>query len=216
MANRLPVNPTRMELLRMRKRLVVAQRGHKLLKDKLEGMMKDFVRLAGNYKAQRKAVAKAWPEVRQEFGAALALSSPAIIGDALEAEHRPLTLRMETQRIMGVPLPQFRAEFGAPAGACSLVHTPVQLDTAITETLALFPVLLQLAESEQAVRLLAREIERTRRRVNALEHTVIPRIQTTVRFIAGKLDEMERSNTVRLMKIKAMRTAAEAGENAGL
>lgn len=209
MANRLPVNPTRMELLRLRKRLLVAQRGHKLLKDKLEGMMKEFVRFAADYKAQRKTIATEWPRVREEFSAAIALSSPGIIGDALEAEQRPLTLRTVTRRIMGIPLPHFEAESGNPAGACSLVNTPAQLDTAISETLALFPVLLQLAETEQAVRLLASEIERTRRRVNALEHTVIPRIQETVRFIAGKLDEMERSNTVRLMKIKAMRTAVE-------
>ncbi|MBI2434189.1 MAG: V-type ATP synthase subunit D [Candidatus Hydrogenedentes bacterium] len=208
MATRLAVNPTRMELLRLRKRLVVARRGHKLLKDKLDGLMKEFLELARKYKELRERVDEQLPAILRQFVLAEVTSSGAVVEDALLHMQQEMSIDIGERRIMGVPVPQFTAHFGTP-GAYSLVQTPTLLDSASAELRAFLPKLLQLAESEQAVLLLAQEIEKTRRRVNALEHNMIPRLLTTVRYITSKLDETERSNISRLMKIKAQRLAQE-------
>lgn len=206
---RLAVNPTRMELLRLRRRLVVARRGHKLLKDKLDGLMKEFMEIAKEYKRARLEVDVELPRVLKLFVLAEITSSRSITENALETTRQELEIVMMPRRLMSVIIPQFEARFGESQGGYSLVHTSPELDLAIGGLKAFLPKLLRMAELEETVRRLCREIEKTRRRVNALEHTFIPRMVETVKYITSKLDEMERSNTTRLMKIKAQRLAAE-------
>jgi len=206
---RLAVNPTRMELLRLRKRLVVALRGHKLLKDKLDGLMKEFLEIAKEYKRFRLAVDDELPYVLKLFVLAEITSSRTITENALESTKQDLQLTVKPRRIMSVVVPKIDVVFGTVSGMYSFVHTSPELDQAIHSLKEFLPKLLRMAELEETVRRLSVEIEKTRRRVNALEHTFIPRMQETVKYIKSKLDEMERSNTSRLMKIKAMRIAQE-------
>jgi len=194
-----------MELLRLRRRLVVAQRGHKLLKDKLDGLMKEFMQVAKEYKTARLAVDDELPYVLKLFVLAEITSTRLITENALENTRQDLDLVPGRRRLMGVIVPQFEINFGKSPGGYSFVHTSPELDQAIVRLKEFLPKLLKMAELEEIVRRLSREIEKTRRRVNALEHTFIPRMVETIKFITSKLDEMERSNTSRLMKIKAQR-----------
>jgi len=202
---RLAVNPTRMELLRLRKRLTVARRGHKLLKDKLDGLMKDFGKYANAYKERRLAVDKQLPEVLKHFVLAEATSSRAVIEDALDLTRQELYVDAQLRRVMGVAIPRIDVTFGEAQGGYSLMHTSPELDSAIDSLKKFIPELLHMSELEQTVRLLSQEIEKTRRRVNALEHTLIPNMAETSKYIKSKLDEIERSTTSQLMKIKADR-----------
>lgn len=199
-----------MELLRLRKRLVVARRGHKLLKDKLDGLMKDFAAIAQEYKELRMAVDEELPQTLKLFVLAEATSSRRITEDALELSQQELQLSLQSKRMMGVQVPHLDIAFGARLGGYSLLHTSPELDQAIANLKTFLPKLMHMAELEETVRRLSFEIEKTRRRVNALEHTVIPRMVETVKFITAKLDEMERSTTTRLMKIKVQRLARQA------
>ncbi|MCX7966492.1 MAG: V-type ATP synthase subunit D [Syntrophorhabdaceae bacterium] len=208
--SRLPINPTRMELLRLRKRLVVAQRGHKLLKDKLDGLMKEFLEISNKYKTSRLIVDEELPQILKLFVIADITSSRQITENALESTKQDLELKINRNRIMGVIVPKFEFSFGETKGMYSFIHTSPELDRAISSLKDFMTELLKMAELEETVRLMAVEIEKTRRRVNALEYTVIPRMQETVKYITNKLDEMERSNTARLMKIKALRLAQES------
>ena len=209
MAGRLAVNPTRMELLRLRKRLVVAQRGHKLLKDKLDGLMQEFLEIAKEYKQFRLAVDDELPYVLKLFVLAEITSSRRITENALESTRQELQLTVTPRRLMSVVIPKMEATFGTTGGMYSFVHTSPELDQAIDSLKKFLPKLIRMAELEETVRRLSIEIEKTRRRVNALEHTFIPRMKETIKYIMSKLDEMERSNTSRLMKIKAQRVAQE-------
>jgi len=208
---RLALNPTRMELLRLRKRLVVARRGHKLLKDKLDGLMKEFMNTARDYKALRLRVDEELPRILRQFVLAEVGSNSAVIEDALLNMKQEMNIEVRERRIMGVTVPRYLSQFGA-AGAYSLVHTPALLDAAGAELRAFLPTLLQLTELEQTILLMCEEIEKTRRRVNALENNMIPRMAETARYITSKLDENERSSISRLMKIKAQRLAQEEAE----
>ncbi|HNV21058.1 MAG TPA: V-type ATP synthase subunit D [Candidatus Hydrogenedentes bacterium] len=207
---RLAVNPTRMELLRLRKRLAVARRGHKLLKDKLDGLMKDFGEYAKAYKERRLAVDEQLPRVLKYFVLAEATSSRAVTEDALDLTRQDLVIETQLRRVMGVAIPHIEVSFGEVRGGYSLMHTSPELDSAIDSLKKFIPELLHMSELEQTVRLLSQEIEKTRRRVNALEHTLIPNMAETIKFIKSKLDEMERSTTSQLMKIKADRMAEGA------
>ncbi len=209
MAGRLAVNPTRMELLRLRKRLVVAQRGHKLLKDKLDGLMQEFLEIAKEYKQFRLAVDDELPYVLKLFVLAEITSSRRITENALESTKQELQLTVRPRRLMSVIIPKIEATFATTGGMYSFVHTSPELDQAIDSLKKFLPKLIHMAELEETVRRLSIEIEKTRRRVNALEHTFIPRMKETIKYIMSKLDEMERSNTSRLMKIKAQRIAQE-------
>lgn len=209
MPGRLAVNPTRMELLRLRKRLVVARRGHKLLKDKLDGLMKEFLEIAKEYKRFRLLVDDELPYLLKLFVLAEITSSRKITENALESIKQELRLVVHQRRVMSVVIPKFEVNFGATGGTYSFVHTSPELDQAIDSLKRFLPKLLRMSELEETVRRMSMEIEKTRRRVNALEHTFIPRMGETIRYITSKLDEMERSNTSRLMKIKAQRIAQD-------
>jgi len=198
-----------MELLRLRKRLAVAQRGHKLLKDKLDGLMQEFLEIAKEYKRFRNAVDEELPGVLKLFVLAEITSSRKITENALESTRQDLQLTVKPRRLMSVVIPKIEVSLGTTSGMYSFVHTSPELDQAIDSLKEFLPKLLRMAELEEIVRRLSTEIEKTRRRVNALEHTFIPRMSETIKYIMSKLDELERSNTSRLMKIKAQRIARE-------
>ncbi|HNZ57916.1 MAG TPA: V-type ATP synthase subunit D [Syntrophorhabdaceae bacterium] len=202
---KLAINPTRMELLRLRKRLVVAQRGHKLLKDKLDGLMKEFINLAKEYRDFRLEVDEELPYVLKLFVLAEVTSSRQITESALESIKQKLTLDVTRRRLMSVAIPKIDVSLGESGGAYSFIHTSFELDVAVKSLKNFMQKLIRMAELEEAVRIISKEIEKTRRRVNALEYTMIPRMLETIKFITSKLDEIERSNTSRLMKIKEIR-----------
>jgi len=206
----LRANPNRMELLKLRRRRDVARRGHKLLKDKLDELMKEFQARISDNRRLRKDVERELAQafglfalVRAEAGGA-ALASALMAGEAL-----PL-LEVREKSLMSVRVPVFElAELPEPGGY-SLATTPALLDSALGRLAAVAPRMLELAEREKAIELLAGEIERTRRRVNALEYVLIPTIEAAVRDITMKLDEAERGNLTRLMKVKDMIAQQEA------
>ncbi|MHB8110377.1 MAG: V-type ATP synthase subunit D [Syntrophorhabdaceae bacterium] len=204
---RLAVNPTRMELLKLRRRLVVARRGHKLLKDKLDGLIKEFMNIAREYRELRQTVDDELPYVMKLFVLAEITSSRAITENALESVRQELDIKVLPVRLMGVRVQKLEIQYGDVTGRYSLVHTSAELDMAIAKLREFLPKLLAMAQMEDMVRRLSSEVEKTRRRVNALEHTFIPRIQETIRFITSKLEETERSATSALMKIKSQRLA---------
>lgn len=206
---RLAVNPTRMELLKLRRRLVVARRGHKLLKDKLDGLIKVFMNIAHEYRVLRQAVDDELPYVMKLFVLAEITSSRAVTENALESARQELDIAITPVRLMGVRVQKLDINYGEVTGRYSLVHTSAELDIAIAKLREFLPKLLSMSQMEDTVRRLSSEVEKTRRRVNALEYTFIPRIEETIRFITSKLEETARSTTSALMKIKAQRMARE-------
>jgi len=201
----LHVNPTRMELGKLKKRLQVAKRGHKLLKDKLEEMMKQFLGLVEENRHLRETVEESLSEVFKGFLLARAQMSPEFLTGAIAYSKHKLTLEAGIQRRMGLEVPSFKITSAVEAGKglpYGLAQTSSELDQAILLLLDSFGPLLELSEVEKAVELMAAEIEKTRRRVNALEFVLIPQLEETIRFITMKLEENERSTLTRLMKVK--------------
>ena len=201
------INPTRMELSRLKKRLTTAVRGHKLLKDKRDEMVRQFVLLARENKALREKVDRALSEALHDFLLASAVMSSENMETALMYPAREVSLRLGKQNIMSVEVPKIEVESiaetpgGAPYG---YAFTSGELDNAITTLAEVLPQLIELAEKEKSASMLADEIEKTRRRVNALEYVLIPQMQQNIRTISMKLDENERGNLSRLMKTKEM------------
>jgi len=201
-----------MELLRLHKRLQIAVRGHRLLKDKLEGLTRIFMDMVKDYRQARE-------EVRRELSAVLGLFTLARLTSAAQAVDQALSqiksgigLKAGSRKIMGVPVPKFDIIEEEGAASYSLLDTPPELDEAVAALEDLFRKMIRLAELEQTVHLLAIEIERTRRRTNALEYTLIPGIKDTIRSIKAKLEELERGNITRLMKVKEMIAARRMEE----
>lgn len=202
------INPNRMEMLKLRRRLTTAARGHKLLKDKLEGLIKDFMELLEGYRQARRRLDDELPGVLRLFVLAGLSSGEASIESALRQARNRLELKVSVRRFMGVAVPTFEPQFERGAGY-SLLNTPPELDEAISSLQSYFPTILDLAQREEGIRRLLKEIERTRRRVNALEYVIIPDIRQTIGEIKMKLDEIERGNVTRLMKMKDMRLSQE-------
>ena len=202
------VNPTRMELSRQKKKLVTATRGHKLLKDKRDELMRQFLELVRENKALREKVEAGIAEANRNFVLAKAGVSDATLNAALLAPKQEVFLEAGTRNVMSVNIPVFTAKTRTPdAGDIypyGYAFTSGDLDDAVKSLSDLLPDLLRLAEIEKSCQLMAIEIEKTRRRVNALEHVMIPDAQEKIKFITMKLDENERSTQIRLMKIKDM------------
>lgn len=219
---KLRANPNRMELMKLRKRRTTAQRGHKLLKDKLDELMKEFLGRIGQTRSLRSAVESELAAAYGMVAIARAEAGRANLAQALSAG-RPLDLIDVSERnVMSVRIPEFSVmELGQP-GTYSLAETPAVLDSALDSLATVAPRLIELAEREKAIELLAAEIERTRRRVNALEHVLIPQLTEAIRDITMKLEEAERGNLTRLMKVKDIIAAQEvanelaAAKKAGL
>lgn len=209
----LRVNPTRMELTKLKKRLVVATRGHKLLKDKRDEMVRQFMLLIRRNKALREEVEAALSAALAGFVLARVAMSKETLDEALMYPVREVELSLSHKNIMSVDVPkinysekkQERSFF--PYG---LLCTSAELDSATTKLAGVLPQMVELAELEKTCNMLADEIEKTRRRVNALEYVMIPQLQETIRYIRMKLDENERGNLTRLMKTKEMIAKREA------
>ncbi|MGE5550290.1 MAG: V-type ATP synthase subunit D [Bacteroidota bacterium] len=199
------VNPTRMELLRLRRRLATARRGHKLLKDKLDEMMKRFMALVEENRKRRAEVEEALAQAGASFLMARALMGEHATDLAISVPVVRVGLEAGVRRILNVAVPAFQLTQDRPETfPYGFADTSGELDAAIALLRDTLTALIQLVESEKAIELLAAEIERTRRRVNALEYVLIPQLQEKARFIAMKLDENERATRTRLMKIKDM------------
>lgn len=218
MAKVLNVNPTRMELSRLKKRLVTARRGHKLLKDKRDELMRQFLDLVRENKILREKVEKGITEANKSLVMARALNPEQITDVAFMCPRQEVTLNVGEKNVMSVEIPVFETKMRTadPADiyAYGLAYTSEELDSAIYELAGLLPEMLRLAEVEKATQMMAVEIEKTRRRVNALEHVMIPQYEATIKMITMKLDEAERSNTARLMKVKDMMLEKQYGGKA--
>lgn len=207
------VNPTRMELKRLKTRLTTARRGHKLLKDKRDELMKQFLDIVRKNKILREKVEQSLIEVHKSFTVAAAVSSPAMLEEALMLPKKEGTLSVGYQNIMSVDVPVFgfniKGEDSSDSYNYGYAFTSGELDSAVDLLGKTVFDLIALAETEKASQMLAMEIEKTRRRVNALEHILIPRLEAGIKSITMKLDENERGNLTRLMKVKDMAVKKE-------
>jgi len=204
----LNVNPTRMELTRLKKRLVTARRGHKLLKDKRDELMRQFLDLVRGNKALRRKVEEAIYAANRHFVVARSLMQSQAISAALMIPKQEMRLEVGKRNVMSVDIPVYTAKFKSPDEndiyPYGYAFTSGDLDRAIEQLSAIQGDMLKLAECEKSAQLMAAEIEKTRRRVNALEHILIPQLTGTIRHITMKLEENERGNITRLMKVKDM------------
>ena len=202
------INPTRMELTRLKGRLKTAQRGHKLLKDKRDELMKQFMDVIRENRELRRRVEEGLMRAHGSFTVAAALMSPEMLEQSLLYPKQSVELGMTFENIMSVDVPryQFHTTSREPGEIYpyGFAQTSGELDDAVDAMSRVFRDMLRLAEVEKTSQLLAEEIEKTRRRVNALEYVKIPEMQSNVKYITMKLDENERANTIRLMKVKDM------------
>ena len=210
------VNPTRMELKKLQSRYQTARRGHKLLKDKRDELMRRFLDVIRRDKELRLQVEAALSRVYASFALAEAAAHPAQIREALILPKVASKVNVSYRNQMNVVVPDFSmpdvTENGSDSYNYGLAFTSGELDAALAELNAVRRDLLTLAALEKEAQLLSEEIERTRRRVNALEHIMMPRYLTAIRSIKMKLDENERGNITRLMKVKDMMIAAQIRE----
>ena len=202
------VNPTRMELTRLKGKLNTAQRGHKLLKDKRDELMKQFLDTVREARVLREEVERELMTVHSSFTVAEALMSSKAMEQALLYPKQSIELTMTFQNIMSVNVPvydyQTKTKSDADIYPYGFATTSGELDAAVEALGGVFRKMLKLAEIEKAAQMMAEEIEKTRRRVNALEYVKIPEMQESIKYITMKLDENERANTIRLMKVKDM------------
>ena len=207
----LNVNPTRMELTNLKRKLVTARRGHKLLKDKRDELMRRFLDMVRENKELRIEVEQGIERANTAMSVARCVMSDKSLDVALMLPRQEMSLEVSEKNIMSVMIPVFDVKFKTADEndiySYGFAETSGDLDDAVKALSDIMPKLIRLAELEKSCRLLADEIEKTRRRVNALEHVMIPQYEETIKFIAMKLDENERSTTTRLMKVKDMMLA---------
>lgn len=205
MVTALNVNPTRMELTHIKRRLVTAKRGHKLLKDKRDELVRQFILLIKGNRELRLQMEAALAKVQGNFALARAVMEPNALNLALLAPARQARISVSEHSILSVRVPLIQTEeVSAGNLPYGLAETSGQLDSAISLMADTLPLLLALAEKEKTASLLADEIQKTRRRVNALEYVMIPQLEMTIRVISMKLEENERGSLTRLMKVKTM------------
>lgn len=203
------VNPTRMELTRIKKSRTVAVRGHKLLKDKRDEMVRRFILLIRRNKELREEVEEELTRALKNFVLARAVMSEQVVAEAVQYPAREVDLELGTRNVMSVNVPviKIRDESEISPGSLypySFATTSGELDEAIATLVKLLHKLIELAEIEKTCNMLADEIEKTRRRVNALEYVMIPQFEETIHAITMKLEENERGSLTRLMKMKDM------------
>ena len=202
------VNPTRQELTKLKARLKTSIRGHKLLKDKRDELMKQFMDVVRENRALRTKVEEGLKKAHGSFTVASAVMSSEAMQQALLYPKQSVELNMTFKNIMSVNVPEyhFKTKTDDPGEIYpyGFAATSGELDTAVDALSQVFQDMLKLAQIEKTSQLLAEEIEKTRRRVNALEYVKIPQMQETIKYISMKLDENERANTIRLMKVKDM------------
>ena len=202
------VNPTRMELTRLKRKLVTAVKGHRLLKDKRDELMREFLDLVRENMALRLKVEEGIRNANRNFVLAKAGMSEETLRAALVGTKQEVFLEASSKNVMSVDIPVFehktRTSDENDIYSYGLAFTSGDLDGAVKSLSDVLEDMLRLAETEKACQLMAAEIEKTRRRVNALEHVIIPETKDGIRYITMKLDENERSTQVRLMKVKDM------------
>ncbi|MEG0306565.1 MAG: V-type ATP synthase subunit D [Clostridium sp.] len=211
---RLNVNPTRMELSKLKKRLATATRGHKLLKDKQDELMRRFIELIKYNNKLRSEVEESLQGTFKDFLMASASISPEFLEEAISFPKESISLELSEKNIMSVNVPvmKFVRKLEGDSGSIypyGFYSTSSELDNSIEKLYLILPKLLELAEVEKTCQLMADEIEKTRRRVNALEYMTIPQLQETIKYIKMKLDENERGALSRLMKVKDMMEKAQ-------
>ena len=202
------VNPTRMELTRLKKKLVTAMKGHRLLKDKRDELMREFLDLVRENMDLRLKVEQGIRVANRNFVLAKAGMSEETLRTALVGTKQEVLLETSRKNVMSVDIPVFEHKMRTADEndifSYGLAFTSGDLDDAVKSLSDVLEDMIRLAEVEKSCQLMAAEIEKTRRRVNALEHVIIPETQAGIRYITMKLDENERSTQVRLMKVKDM------------
>lgn len=202
------INPTRMELTKLKKKLTTAVRGHKLLKDKRDELMRQFLDLIRENKSLREKVEEGIKHANKNFVLARAGMENEAINVALMAPRQEVYLETSIKNVMSVEIPHFEYKTRTPDAndiyCYGYAFTSSDLDDAVKSLADILPDMLRLAECEKSCQLMAAEIEKTRRRVNALEHVMIPEMRANIKYIVMKLDENERSTQIRLMKVKDM------------
>lgn len=202
------VNPTRMELTNLKKKLVTARRGHKLLKDKRDELMRRFLELVRENKELRKKVEEAIKRADTHMALSCSNMSDESLDIALMMPSQKMSIEIKDKNIMSVIVPEYDVKMKtADEGdiySYGFAFTSGDLDDAVKDFADIMPDMIRLAQIEKTCQLLATEIEKTRRRVNALEHVMIPDYEDTIKYITMKLEETDRSNTTRLLKIKDM------------
>lgn len=202
------VNPTRMELTRLKKKLVSLRRGHKILKDKRDELMRQFLLLVKENKELRQKVEKSIREANLHMALASGVMSKEEMEIAFMMPTQKVSLDVKKKSVMSVEVPSFELKFKSGDSndvySYGFAFTSSELDSGVKSLSDILPSMLRLAEVEKTCQILSSEIERTRRRVNALEHVLIPDHEETIRYITMKLQENERSTTTRLMKVKDM------------
>lgn len=204
----LAVNPTRMELSNLKKKLATANRGYKLLKDKRDELMRQFLKLTIQNKALRREVEEGIKKAHQSMAIARSVMNDEVVNVSLMMPKQEIAIEKKELNVMSVMIPEFSVKYRTNNNddmfSYGYAFTSGALDDAVKMYSEILPGMLKLAEVEKACQLLSEEIERTRRRVNALEHVIIPQYKETIKYITMKLDENERGNITRLMKVKDM------------
>ncbi len=202
------ITPTRMELTRLKKKLVTATRGHKLLKDKRDELMRQFLEKVRENKTLREQVEKGIKAANKNFLLARAGMQDQVLNTAMLAPKQRVSVETGVENVMSVEIPTCDFKTRTPDQndifSYGFAFTSSDLDGAVQSLADIFPDMLKLAEIEKSCQLMAVEIEKTRRRVNALEHVMIPELQANIKYISMKLDENERATQIRLMKVKDM------------
>ncbi|HHY83450.1 MAG TPA: V-type ATP synthase subunit D [Clostridiales bacterium] len=202
------VNPTRMELTNLKRKLVTAIRGHKLLKDKRDELMRQFLELVQENRKLRERVEKGIASANKNFALARAVMQDETLKTAFLAPKQEVYLEVDKKNVMSVEIPvfEYKTRTSDPNDIYSYGYafTSGDLDSAVKSLADILPDMLRLAECEKSCQMMAAEIEKTRRRVNALEHVMIPEMREKIKYITMKLDENERSTQIRLMKVKDM------------
>ena len=206
----LNVNPTRMELLRLKRQVVTAKRGHKLLSEKQDGLMQKFMEIIREAKVMRKEVEEKLGMAFKSFMLVSAVMYPKIIEQALMFPKAKVSLDVKTKNVMSVLIPEFELTQEGDVHSYGFLQSSGDLDISLGVLSEILTLLVNLAQIEQSAKLLAEEIEKTRRRVNALEYVLIPDLEETVKFIQMKLSEQERAAITNTMIIKDMMEAEAA------
>lgn len=199
----LAVNPNRMELLKLKKRLALAKRGYKLLKDKRDALIQRFIKLVHENRKTREEFEK---EMKYCMNSFLVSTSPMGTSDldSILFTKRNIKVKTTYQNIMSVQVPQYEIIEEGDLYTFGMKNTSAELDNSINKYKNIVPLMVKMAELDKTIVLLTEEIEKTRRRVNALEYVMIPNLEDTIKFITMKLDEMARSNNSAIMRIKEM------------
>lgn len=199
---KLDIPPTRMQLLRLKRRGTIARRGHKLLKDKQDELMRKILELVTRIRDARLRIEEELKRAFSYFYFASSKQNQKATDEALLATTKQIEVDYTTERVLNLKIPKFTKKISGGLIGYGFLTTSGDLDLALLKIDKLITMLLELAELEKALELLSSEIEKTRRRVNALEYILIPSIDETIKFINLKLSEIERGDLTRLMRVK--------------